>query len=964
MNSPDVSVDTQPTQPARHAAVPAKRYRIGLPKIQRPPAALRNWSVSRRLSMVIVIALVMGVVFGGLRVTSAASTAAGFARTTQLAQLGQQDAALAQAMENERDLTAALCAASPEGVCPAAGERLRKIARSLQAEMLSAQTATNAAAEQVQTMAAKIGSPFPASTQTKAAQVVSMIDLIYAIRVNVVSQTAPSVITAYAEAIADLFALNDEITSSSGDAILADEVRTLGALSSAKDETSQERAIFYAALLQGSLAGDVLVGGDAEALTTAQGLESADLDAFQSSATVTEENAFLSATNGTNSTELMDSLISAVDTPGPNGKQLPPLAAYDEALNNGRPGLAPFTGTPGTWFSTMSDTIDGMRTVEKQLTASIIARSQSLEAGARNSEELTAAVTIGVLLLVLVLTIIVARSMVDPLRRLQSDALEIASVRLPARVAELSEATDPNVSLDVEPISVQSTDEIGNVARAFDQVHREAIRLAGNEAMLRGNLNAMFISLSRRSVPLIERLSRMIDHLEQAEGDPDRLSDLFSMDHLVTRMRRNSENLLVLAGEEPVRKWSEAVPLNDVARAAMSEIEQYGRVVLNVQPGIVVSGQAASDIVHLLAEIIENATMFSPRDTSVHVSGQELNSGGVLLDVRDGGIGVSATRMEEMNWRLENLPVIDVSVSRHMGLFAVSRLASRHGIRVRLRTVSSQGLSVLIWLPGNLIGRENTKYGDRRSRQLAGESTVAHLRVGGRHASDRQSLRTAEDDYAGNGSPRRESTGTAANWFRAKRPSGATAKGDFAQGDFAQGASAHATGMQEAGMQAAGMQSAGMQSAGRQAAGMQAASSQSFGGVQATAPQESTAWAVSGGASASSWVGGDWQPAESASAPAQGSLTASGLPTRVPRSNLFPGSMPCRAGPDGSPTEAFSAPPPTPRPRHDAQQAPSRQPTALPRRSPEHARNRMRGFQLGGRDAEEETPRAGEESSR
>jgi hypothetical protein len=330
--------------------------------------------------------------------------------------------------------------------------------------------------------------------------------------------------------------------------------------------------------------------------------------------------------------------------------------------------------------------------------------------------------------------------------------------------------------------------------------------------------------------------------------------------------------------------------------------------------------------------------------------------------------------MEEMNWRLENLPVIDVSVSRHMGLFAVSRLASRHGIRVRLRDASPQGLSVLVWLPGNLIGRATPKFGDRRSRQLENESTLTHLRVGGRHSSARQSLRAAEGDYAGNGAPRRESVGTAANWFSAKRPSGAAA----------QSPAAHATGMQTAGMQTAGMQTAGMQTAGMQSGGMQSTGPQSFGGAYDSGaynsgPQDPSPWAFGGTASspssdsassassgtassASSWVGGDWQPAEPPSPPAQGNLTASGLPTRVPRSNLFSGSMADRTATAGSPTEAFSAPPPTP--RYDTQQAPSRQPAPLPQRSPEQARNRMRGFQLGSRDAEDQMPRAGEESSR
>ena len=191
--------------------------------------------------------------------------------------------------------------------------------------------------------------------------------------------------------------------------------------------------------------------------------------------------------------------------------------------------------------------------------------------------------------------------------------------------------------------------------------------------MLRGNFNAMFVNLSRRSQSLIERLARMIDSLEQNEADPSRLSNLFSMDHLVTRMRRNSENLLLLAGHETARKWSDPVPLADVVRAATSEIEQYSRVAMKIQPGISVTGPAVSDVVHLLAEIIENATIFSPRDTPVHISGQEIPSGGVLIEVSDSGVGVPEARLTEMNMRLDNPPVIDVSVSRHMGLFAVAR---------------------------------------------------------------------------------------------------------------------------------------------------------------------------------------------------------------------------------------------------------------------------------------------------
>jgi Histidine kinase-, DNA gyrase B-, and HSP90-like ATPase len=223
----------------------------------------------------------------------------------------------------------------------------------------------------------------------------------------------------------------------------------------------------------------------------------------------------------------------------------------------------------------------------------------------------------------------------------------------------------------------------------------------------------MFINLSRRSQSLIERLVRMIDSLEQNEDDPGRLSDLFAMDHLVTRMRRNSESLLLLGGRETARKWSEPAPLNDVARAAISEIEQYGRVSLSIQQGVSVVGAAVSDVVHLLAEVIENATTFSPKDTRVHMTAQEISSGGVLIRVIDSGVGIPDDVLAGMNERLDNPPVVDVSVSRHMGLFAVGRLAERHGIRVRLCAQPPQGISAMVWLPATIIQEEDSPYGRR-----------------------------------------------------------------------------------------------------------------------------------------------------------------------------------------------------------------------------------------------------------
>ena len=251
---------------------------------------------------------------------------------------------------------------------------------------------------------------------------------------------------------------------------------------------------------------------------------------------------------------------------------------------------------------------------------------------------------------------------------------------------------------------MDSTDEIGEVARAFDQVHREAIRLASNEAALRGNVNAMFVNLSRRTQSLVERQIHLIDDLEQGEQDSERLGSLFRLDHLATRMRRNSENLLVLAGQAS-RRWNQPVALVDVLRAAVSEIEHYERVSMNVQPGIAVRGQAVNDVVHLMAELLENATAFSSAETQVNVSGHLLNSGGSPARHHDEGVGMAADEKAQANWRLDNPPV-GRGASRGIGLFVVARLAAKHGIRVRLRPAATGGLTALIWLPDETVTYE------------------------------------------------------------------------------------------------------------------------------------------------------------------------------------------------------------------------------------------------------------------
>ena len=630
---------------------------------------LRDWPVSWRLVAVIVLALIMGLVFGGLRVASAAGSAAEFGRVSQLASLGQQVTGLVQALQDERDETTGVSSGG-------------------NADTLKTwYQATDAAAARVRALAAGVGGSFPANIQASVATVLSEINDLGELRKTAqASQDALAVIANYAPPISDMITLNDLIAQGISDPSLVNDVRTLNSLALAKDEAAQQRALFFHTFTD-QFFGD----GEQQALTTALSEELNDTAAFETTATPAEQKAFTAVVAGPG----VDLAEGIEDFILPDGNPLDITQVDGISLNK----------APARWYSAMSDKIDKMQTVEQQVASNIVARSQVLRRDAEESALLNGILTAVILFLVLLATLVVARSLVRPLRRLREGALNIATVQLPERVRQLGEDGDPAVSLDVAPIDVLSADEIGQVARAFDQVHAEAVRLAGNEAMLRSSFNAMFVNLSRRSQSLIERLARTIDSLEQNEADPDRLSNLFSMDHLVTRMRRNSENLLLLAGHETARKWSAPVPLADVVRAATSEIEQYSRVAMKIQPGISITGPAVSDVVHLLAEIIENATIFSSKDTPVHISGHEIPSGGVLIEVSDSGVGVPEARLTEMNLRLDNPPVIDVSVSRHMGLFAVARLAERHGVRVRLRARSPRGLIALVWLPDSVTER-------------------------------------------------------------------------------------------------------------------------------------------------------------------------------------------------------------------------------------------------------------------
>ncbi|MEU5696123.1 nitrate- and nitrite sensing domain-containing protein [Actinosynnema sp. NPDC020468] len=343
--------------------------------------------------------------------------------------------------------------------------------------------------------------------------------------------------------------------------------------------------------------------------------------------------------------------------------------------------------------------------IEKQADDTV----QRLAAEASTGAWRDAALVAFALVIAFALMAFVARSMLTPLRVLRRSAMDVARNRLPEAIKRIRTHRDPERAAEeaLVPVPIQTTEEVGQVARAFDAVQREAIRLAVEQVALRANVNDMFINLSRRSQALVERQIAVIDRLEQDEQDPDQLASLFELDHLATQMRRNSENLLVLSGTTVTRRVTRPVPINEVLGAAVSEVEKYARVQIAPAPELKVQGRVVNDLAHLIAELLDNATAFSKPTTKVTVRAIETRRGEVSIRIHDRGVGMQEQDVLEANHKLAEPPEVDVSVAREMGLYVVGQLAKRHEIRVTLSNNDDieGGVTAQVVLPVSLLHR-------------------------------------------------------------------------------------------------------------------------------------------------------------------------------------------------------------------------------------------------------------------
>ena len=353
------------------------------------------------------------------------------------------------------------------------------------------------------------------------------------------------------------------------------------------------------------------------------------------------------------------------------------------------------------WRSAYDTYVTELRELDLRVGEGIVARARPI--GISIFVRLGIAALFGLLAVAvsIVLSIRIGRSLIRRLTGLRQDAQSLADDRLPTVVGRLRQGEEVDVAA-AAPALEYGTDEIGELGNAFSAVQRTAVQSAVQEARLRRGLSEVFLNIARRSQTLLHRQLSLLDTMERRSTDPEELEDLFRIDHLATRMRRHAEDLVILAGAAPGRGWRKPVPMLDVIRGAASEVEDYSRVGFLSIPEASLVGRAVADVIHLLAEIIENATSYSPPHTRVQISGQ-LVPNGFAIEIEDRGLGMSPDTIDEANERLLHPPDFDPTNSARLGLFVVALLAARHGIRVTLRASPYGGVTAVVLVPPHLI---------------------------------------------------------------------------------------------------------------------------------------------------------------------------------------------------------------------------------------------------------------------
>ncbi|MCZ4511665.1 nitrate- and nitrite sensing domain-containing protein, partial [Streptomyces sp. ActVer] len=377
-----------------------------------------------------------------------------------------------------------------------------------------------------------------------------------------------------------------------------------------------------------------------------------------------------------------------------------PLRVAEQSVIASSPG-EPRGVTAKSWDGVAGDVLDGLDKLNTQASDRFQDRVRPVAIGVIVKAGIAGVLGLGALLVSLFMSVRIGRSLVRDLRRLRQEAHETAGVRLPSVMRRLSAGEQVDVETEVPRLEYEKN-EIGEVSQALNILQRAAVEAAVKQSELRSGVSEVFVNLARRSQVLLHKQLTLLDTMERRTDDTDELADLFRLDHLTTRMRRHAEGLVILSGAAPSRQWRKPVQLMDVVRAAVAEVEDYERIEVRRLPRMAVTGSAVADVTHLVAELLENATVFSPPHTAVQVLGERV-ANGFTLEIHDRGLGMAAEALLDANLRLAETPEFELSDTDRLGLFVVSRLAQRQNVRVSLQPSPYGGTTAVVFVPDALL---------------------------------------------------------------------------------------------------------------------------------------------------------------------------------------------------------------------------------------------------------------------
>jgi signal transduction histidine kinase len=397
----------------------------------------------------------------------------------------------------------------------------------------------------------------------------------------------------------------------------------------------------------------------------------------------------------------LDPQYRAYYTRAVSPRQYLALLSLENTVTSGtQPGAVPAL-PPLVWQQAVGAVGTGLQTASQQAANALTSQANSQATGAYLRLILVGGLGLVAIAISIALGLWIGRRLVRELSSLRQTALELANERLPDVVSRLAAGEEVDASAQAPPITATS-DEVRQVGEAFATVQQTAVEAAVGQAKLRQGISHIFRNLARRSQSLLHRQLTLLDAMERRAREPQELDDLFRVDHLATRMRRHAESLIILSGDAPARGWRNPVPLVDVLRAAVAEVEDYTRIKVSATTQASLAGPAVGDVIHMIAELAENATIYSPPQTPVLITGSVVGQG-FAVEIEDRGLGMSTAHRDEINAQLENPPAFDLSGSDQLGLFVAGQLAKRQNIRISLRSSAYGGTTAIVLIPRSLV---------------------------------------------------------------------------------------------------------------------------------------------------------------------------------------------------------------------------------------------------------------------